>query len=253
MDSSPPLETNTNNFLDIARRELTISEIIIGAWKIFSDHIRAIVLVTVAVFLPLNIITAFIPGQDATAETINTASAVGFGISSMLLALAGVLVPVAIAHIVRQYLDRQPIDFNTAIRFAFSRWLPAVGTTLLMLAFLFGLTFLLVIPAIIFGVYWAFATYVVALKGKSGLDALRYSQVVVRGRWWKVVGYLIVLGFITGMISWLISLPFATIHNPIVNALISTLSDIVFSFTIVATAIFFINLDNVRRTNPVNT
>ncbi|MFH1207629.1 MAG: hypothetical protein V1668_03410 [Patescibacteria group bacterium] len=243
MDAPQPI----NSLANITSQELTISDIITGAWKIFSDHIQAIVLVTVAVFLPLNIITAFLPGSDATAETFNAASAVGLGISSVLLALAGVLVPVAIAHIVRRHLDRQPIDFKGAIRFSFSRWLPVIGTSLLMLVFLLGLTFLFVIPAIILGVYWAFTTYVVALKGQRGMAALKYSKAVVQGRWWKVIGYLIVFGCITSIIGYLIGLPFASIHSPIVNVLISTLSDIVFSFTIVATAIFFINLDAVRR------
>ncbi|MFA6553035.1 MAG: hypothetical protein WCT27_01260 [Patescibacteria group bacterium] len=233
---------------NITKHELNISDIIMGAWKIFTDHLQAIVLITITVFLPLNIITVLLPGQDATAETLDPSSALGLGISAGLLALVGVLVPMAIAYIVRQHLDRQPVDFNSAIRFSFSRWLPVVGTSLLMMAFLFGLTFLLVLPAIIFAVYWAFTTYVVSLKGKSGLDALRYSQALVRGRWWKVIGYLFVFGFITGMIGWLIGLPFVNIHNHIVNALISTLSDIIFSFTIVATALFFINMDSVRRT-----
>ncbi len=243
MDS--PQQPDT--FINIKDQELNIADLVMAAWKIYTENLSIIVLITLAVFLPLNIISMYLPGADASGETLNTSSAIGLGISSLLVALVGVLVPAAIAYIVSLSLDRQPIKRENVFRFALSRWLPLIGTSLLMMVFLLGLTFLFVIPAIILGVYWAFATYVVVLKNKSGMDALRYSQSVVKGRWWKVIGYLIIFGFITGMISWLISLPFVNINNHIINALVSTLSDIIFSYTIVATALFFINLDNVRR------
>ncbi|MFA5051564.1 MAG: hypothetical protein WC544_00695 [Patescibacteria group bacterium] len=236
---------------DIRRRELTLSEIISGAWQIFSEHLQAIILIALVIFLPLNIISAYMPGNNVDANDITNGTMVmELVVSLALLLVAGVLAPAAIAYIVSMHLENKPVDFKTAFRFALTRWLPLIGTTLLLVAFLLGLTFLLVIPAVIFGFYWAFTTYIVVLKSKSGLDAIRYSQSIVRGRWWKVAGYLLVFGLITGMITWVISQPFVNIHNQAFNACLSTLSDIIFTFSIVATTIFFINLDAVRRDNP---
>jgi uncharacterized membrane protein len=62
-------------------------------------------------------------------------------------------------------------------------------TQLLTALAILGLTLLLVVPGIIFAVYWAFTQQIATLTDKSGRDAMKYSKELVKGRWWKVVGY----------------------------------------------------------------
>jgi len=85
------------------------------------------------------------------------------------------------------------------------------------LIYLSVLTLFLVIPGIIFGVYWVFSIFVLVdkdLKGKSILDE---SKQIIKGNWWRVfaliviivVIYFLVIGVIAiivpGSILWLIS------------------------------------------------
>lgn len=48
-------------------------------------------------------------------------------------------------------------------------------------------------------IYITFAFEVVALRGQSGVDAIRTSCSLVKGRFWKTFGYLFVLGLVGGI------------------------------------------------------
>lgn len=83
----------------------------------------------------------------------------------------------------------------------------------LVLSILVGLTVLagfvlLIVPGIIFMVWFAFAYYVLIFEGMSGTAAMKRSKELVSGRWFPVFGrmaililFSIVCGFIIGVIS----------------------------------------------------
>ena len=60
---------------------------------------------------------------------------------------------------------------------------------------------LLVIPGIIFAVWYSFTTMVVVLEGLRGSDAMRKSKSYVQGRWWGVFGRVILLSIVIGIAS----------------------------------------------------
>lgn len=66
---------------------------------------------------------------------------------------------------------------------------------------------LLVIPGIIFAVWYFSALYIMATEDVSAMTALDNSKKLVAGRWWKVLGYLIVLGLMVGIPVVIISIP----------------------------------------------
>lgn len=60
------------------------------------------------------------------------------------------------------------------------------------LGILLGLV-LLVVPGIYLAVRWAFVVPSVAIDGARGADAVRRSSSLVQGRWWRVLGSLLVI------------------------------------------------------------
>ena len=72
---------------------------------------------------------------------------------------------------------------------------------------LLGLWFLaLVIPAIIFGVFYMFTCYAFIFEDKRDIDAVKRSYDLVKGYWWAVFGRVIFLG----LIFWLFGLVIAS-------------------------------------------
>lgn len=74
--------------------------------------------------------------------------------------------------------------------------------------FLILLTLLLIIPGIIFYVYWAFATLLVVVEGiKTTMPALKRSKSLVKGYWWSVAGRLFFISVLYFLFISLLSIP----------------------------------------------
>jgi hypothetical protein len=240
---------------ELFARPYNLGDLLSLAWKLFSDNFKAILIITIIVYVPLNLISALFPVPAPSGTTPNElarawldiVTSAAFILTTIITMLASVLVPLAIALLTRKYLDGQTLDYQAALKQAIPRWLPGIGTTGLMSLLLLGLSLFLIIPGVIFAIYWAFAIYVVMLNNKSGMAALNYSRQVVRGRWWRTLGYFIVFGLISGMASWVINIPLAAyLSNPVVNFISSLLANIIFSFITVATVLLFLNLESNR-------
>ncbi len=70
--------------------------------------------------------------------------------------------------------------------------------TLMLILFWF---FLLVIPALVFTVFYSFAVYALVFEGKREMEAIDRSKELVRGRFWPVAGRLLFLILIVAVIS----------------------------------------------------
>lgn len=86
--------------------------------------------------------------------------------------------------------------------------LPLFGTNLLTGLIVLVGYLLLIIPGIILTVKYVFTQYIVIEENLSGLAALKRSQELVKGRFWKVLGYSIfptvvifLLSFITSFVA----------------------------------------------------
>lgn len=70
--------------------------------------------------------------------------------------------------------------------------------------FIMGLFILLIIPGIIFIIYWIFGPFVLVGTNKGILDSLKESHIIVKGNWWRVLKLL----FLFGLVGLLISIGF---------------------------------------------
>ena len=114
--------------------------------------------------------------------------------------------------------------------------MPMLGLTLLMMLAIMGLTLLLIIPALIFGVFWAFATTILVYEDKKAFESMKASKRLVEGNWWRVLGYTFLfalilmgisfgLGFFIGIFGFLIAL--IPIVGPIIQNILGNLLTII--------------------------
>ena len=69
------------------------------------------------------------------------------------------------------------------------------------LIFLGGLFLLLIIPGIIFSVFWIFAGYVLISENKGIIESFKESYKIVKDKWWKTFGYAILFGLVLFLVS----------------------------------------------------
>ncbi len=85
--------------------------------------------------------------------------------------------------------------------------------------FIFLLYLLLIIPGIIFSVFWVFSGYILIKENTGIKESLKKSYSLVRGNWWRTFGYLLLLflifiavaigiGLIFGIINFTIEAPY---------------------------------------------
>jgi len=86
--------------------------------------------------------------------------------------------------------------------------LPAIVASILSGLAIFGGLLLLIIPGIIFSVWFAFTLYSVVLDGQKDTAALRFSKNLVAGRWWGVFWRILLPSIFFLIISWLLQTPF---------------------------------------------
>lgn len=86
----------------------------------------------------------------------------------------------------------------------FWKYLGLLIVSIFLLAILF---ILFIIPGIIFMIFWAFATFVLIRENTGIWESLKRSKLIVKGRWWRTFGYVILLGLIMMLISGVFSIP----------------------------------------------
>jgi len=74
--------------------------------------------------------------------------------------------------------------------------------------FIFLLLLALVIPAIVFMVFWSVALFVYYHERTGIIDSLGRSFNLVRGRWWKTFGYLVLIMIIMIAIGLVVFIPY---------------------------------------------
>lgn len=228
---------------EIYKNQFSIGKILSESWKRFTENFQLILIITLIVYIPINIILSFIPIGESL-ENFGTY----IRVIQILEGSIGIIATMAIAYAIKNKIDGKSISIGEAFRKSLSRWGAAIGTNIILGIFLLGLTLLLIVPGIIFYVYWIFVTFVIILNDKSGNDALDYSKQIVKGRWWTVAGYSIVfgiLGFIVGIIG---GIPYWFLpENFLISIASNTIIDILMSFFTVVSTIFFINFDSTKK------
>jgi len=84
-------------------------------------------------------------------------------------------------------------SFGELLSMSFSKFLPALGLGIVSgLGIMLGLV-LLVIPGIALSIYWVFAMYELVVNDRGIMDSLKTSYALIKERWWRTFGLLILL------------------------------------------------------------
>ena len=224
----------------IQEREFSLSDVIAKGWLVYSQYFKSIVMITLIVYIPINIILYIVAGYMNNFKDF-------MNVIKILEGLFGVIAMMGIAVVVDhgiQNNDDLPISWRAALSKAVSRWGSCLTTSILGGVIIMGLTLLLIMPGIIWSIYYIFIIQIVALRELGGKTALNYSKALVKGRWWKIFGIVFLLALINGVIGLGIGY-LSTFLPSSISIITDTLIDIIAAFYTVATTILFLNLDYV--------
>lgn len=157
------------------------------AWTLFSKHATLLLTIYLIPTILLVLYSLFValfsaPDVDPTLRQI----AIPFN-----LALTFVLIVVSIIAaiaIIKAVADPESTTILSAYKFGLENILSYVWLSLLTGITIMVGFFLLVVPGIIFMVWFAFVYYILVLEDIKGIEAMKASKAYVKGRWWPVFG-----------------------------------------------------------------
>lgn len=184
--------------------------------KEYRDNFRIFFMLLLwLVFVPALIIFVVAMGLPDVSDIVNPVEALKILLSSpitFVLAVLGLLrivlyliLSASLVYFV--FYGKKAMSHSEAIRGGLNYFWRYVGLSIVSLFLLFLLFLLLVIPGIIFFVYWIFASYILIGENRGIWESLKESKKLVKGRWWKVFGYTLLLALIMIIIYFILAIP----------------------------------------------
>ena len=119
----------------------------------------------------------------------------------MISVIISAVLQAAILRAAAQATIGDPVDPQESYRFGFKRLGSVILVSLLVGLAVAGGLILLVIPGLIFLVFFSVSVPVLIVENRRGTAAMSRSWNLVKGHFWHAVGVIIVAGIITGSIS----------------------------------------------------
>jgi len=248
---------------------LNIGDALNSAFSNIRDHIGLLVKLGLLLYvLPSFILNTlvviitpmFLIGMESTLVETNPgallgAIGTGFFIAIALAIIVGLLQLLFSITMIKVYSEkRQGVELSVgqAISKGKEYFLSAIGLSIIMGFALFFLFLALIIPGIIFLVFWVFAMYALVIDNKSSTEAMGFSKKLVKGHWWAMFLTIIVMfiaGAMVGVFAGVLTIPFMLI--PIVGDIVSNAISLVVSLfvTIITVAIMEAIYMNLRGQN----
>ncbi|HWQ25655.1 MAG TPA: hypothetical protein VN367_02630 [Chlorobaculum sp.] len=233
---------------EITGSKIELDRLIAIGWNVYRRNFRSILPVVLIIALPLDLIRSLIP----PGETALSAGAHGMGpfttFSVVMEMLFRNLSYMAVFMLVESSVAGNPRSWSEAFRHSLSRWPASFVTTLLAGLILMGMMLLLVVPGIVWAVYYSFFLMVVSVRSLSGKVALDYSKGLVKGQWWRVFGFqLVFLLFYVVFISAIQPLMILLPNVLIVQVATKIIYDLFFAYSQTMAMLFFLNTEAIKR------
>jgi len=163
--------------------------------------------------------------SDFNFGSVVSAVLVGGGFSYGLIVVGFILVIIlvvlmillSISYLYIALFGKKQMSFKHIFGAARTYFWRYVGLCILLAILLVILFILFIIPGIIFFVYWLFAAYVLMNEKLSPWDSMKRSKQIVKGRWWRTFGILLLIGVIVSFASLIIGL------IPLIGGLVTSL------------------------------
>ncbi len=250
---------------DIKTRELTATEIVSYSFRILFGKLKYIILICFFAFLPISLFSSLVSPQlytTALEQLMNSSFEQSFAINSaayfdlmkyfLLSTLIGVIFsPLAVgalSYITVQSIEGKPVTLNGIMECSMQKWGRLVYTSIIYnVLYFLGLSFLIV-PGIYFYIVYMFCECVAAVSNKYGISALLVSKTLIRGRFFKAVGLLILCFLVRTFILMglgMFDFGASAIANIITNIIYETLA----AFSIISICLFYINAHHNYKNN----
>lgn len=230
---------------EIQLRRLSAGEIFDGATALFREQAGTLILLVALVNLPLAALVSRAPqaaGPEDTGATLLRA------LVEVGAALVMFITWTGCALLTAERVAGQPPPPGDLLRRATAAWPGLLLTAVLGGVIVFCLMLCLVVPGILFGVYYTFLMQAVVLRGYRLAEALEYSKTLVKGAWWRTLGISCLASLPAWTLGVILAIPSALFQGSLGLTLgVKFLSGLAEAFAYIAMTLLFLNAEALRQ------
>jgi len=181
---------------------LPIAQIIHLSWSIYIAKFKKYLPFVGIIFIS-SVFTSLL--DYYLTDVLQVSNLVGIAYSSVISLIFYLLnlgVTIFLIFYTDKFINNKSADFK--LKNMWPVYLPALSVSLLAGLITIGGFLLVIIPGILFTVWYAFAVYEVVLEGKKGWEAFRQSHALSKGRFWPIFGRILVPNLFWGIIAYLV-------------------------------------------------
>lgn len=147
----------------------------------------------------------------------------------------GIRIRAAMIILIKNNYSSAKESFDQSKKYFWSYvWISILSTVIIGLW-----SILLIIPGIIFAIYYLIYNYTFFFEDLKGMNALKRSKELVSGYWWAVFGRVLFIGVLAGVLNILLALPLSSMpeksasyvtYNAFINIIWALISPVIIIF-----------------------
>ncbi|MBU0478607.1 DUF4339 domain-containing protein [bacterium] len=181
-ETAPPVEPQETTQ---TKELMGIGELLKISWSVIKNNI-ATLLGIVALYL-------------VVATGMGYLSVIFRALTFPVTIIISLITAIGLIFAINNILEGSPADIKESYKTGFKKFFPYLWVSALVFMAVAGGLLLLIIPGIIFAVWFSLAGYVRIIEGIGGIAALKRSKQLVKGNWWYVLGAPLVCGIVYGI------------------------------------------------------
>lgn len=209
---------------------ISIGQIIDHTWDHYKENFGELFMVNAWLFViaALNVVAyIFYPllRLPGTTQALTSPETFGVVLNVITFILIAPVIGVWVFNMTIRIIDRQQLKkktaFKTISKEGWKYFFSNIWIKILYGLIVFAGLIVLVVPGVIFAIWFFFAIYAMLVDGKRGREALKYSKRLISGRWWGVVWRLIIPKILFLFVSFVISKILLIVIDLLVTGLLS--------------------------------
>lgn len=218
------------NYEHLEIQQKKISSLYKKSWELYRKNFLHILIIIIAVYGPLGLISYYIES--------NFDWLISMQLKSLIEQFIAIVATLSIIHMI---IDEKG-EWHTGVERGFKSWGLMIITNISALVILTLLSFLFIIPGLIWAVYYTFAIQAVVLNKLWGKRALDYSKKVVEGNWWYILGVEVLSFSGLAIISFILALPFALLPDMYFSIIAEVIISLFMVFLPIVNTVLFVHL-----------
>jgi len=205
--------------------------------------------IVLTVFVPLELIKNYFlysaVAQDILPLIIRIDMLLNFVFSSLT-------VPALIYALISVFRTGSAPSIIESFRWGLRQWARVFGNRWLAGMAVIGGLILLIIPGIVFAVWFIFVDQIVSIEGDKQRHVLRRSREITRGHRWMLFFSVVIVFVIIFLAGAVLSVPLAFIDHWLLSAIVDCLLDIVYHILPIMLLLAYLNFTSAERESVPN-